>query len=221
VAAKTIAGRDAKFQVDLTGLSVGNYLFSVYSDDNEGKRSSLFTFPITVMAGVTINVSGIFISPTLEVDKREVKQGDNISIFGRSVPNSQVTINVNSENDFFRRIAADEDGFYLYNFDTSLLENGWHYTKSKSAIDTKLVSNFSNLVSFTVGKRNVLKEGRVVTRSDLNGDGRVNLVDFSIMAFWYKRPLSSDFTEREKEYFNGDGVIDLIDFSIMAYYWTG
>jgi hypothetical protein len=49
----------------------------------------------------------------------------------------------------------------------------------------------------------------------------VNLVDFSIAAYWYKRPLSADFKVKEAAKLNGDGKIDLVDFSIMAYYWTG
>jgi hypothetical protein len=58
-------------------------------------------------------------------------------------------------------------------------------------------------------------------KADLNCDGRVNLVDFSIAAYWYKRPLNDAFKAIEKDRLNGDGKIDLIDFSIMAYYWTG
>jgi hypothetical protein len=51
---------------------------------------------------------------------------------------------------------------------------------------------------------------------DVNGDGKVNLVDFSVSAYWYRRaspPPSIDA--------NGDGVVNLIDLSIMAFYWTG
>jgi len=58
-------------------------------------------------------------------------------------------------------------------------------------------------------------------KADLNGDNKVNLVDFSIAAFWYKRTLSADFVTIEKSKLNGDGKVTLVDFSIMAYYWTG
>jgi len=56
----------------------------------------------------------------------------------------------------------------------------------------------------------------VSTKADLNNDGKTNLIDFSVEAFWYKKknpPAKVDL--------NGDGVVNLIDFSIMAYYWTG
>ena len=58
-------------------------------------------------------------------------------------------------------------------------------------------------------------------RADLNCDKRVNLVDFSIAAYWYKRTISAEFAVKEKERLNGDGKVDLVDFSIMAFYWTG
>ncbi len=75
-------------------------------------------------------------------------------------------------------------------------------------------------MGFVVGDTNVKKTGTFM-RGDLNGDGRVNLIDFSIAAYWYHRPLSQSFIKIEASSLNGDGKLDLIDFSIMAYYWTG
>jgi hypothetical protein len=98
---------------------------------------------------------------------------------------------------------------------------GQHYTKSKASLDGA-ISSFSKAIGFAVGTRNIAAElPRTAIKGDLNGDGRVNLVDFSIAAYWYKRPISAAFAVKERERLNGDGKIDLIDFSIMAYYWTG
>jgi len=222
IAATTIAGADANFQITLTGLSGGNYIFSVYSEDSKGNRSSLLTFPVSVTSGATTQVSGIFIAPTIAVDKSEVKRGDNVAIFGQSVPNSEITISVNSDEEFFNKIKADAGGAYLYNFDTSVLETGQHFTKSKAAEDGA-ISSYSKAISFLVGTKSVLAKPSTTApaKGDLNADGRVNLVDFSIAAYWYKRPLSATFKPTEVERLNGDGKINLIDFSIMAFYWTG
>jgi uncharacterized membrane protein YgcG len=51
--------------------------------------------------------------------------------------------------------------------------------------------------------------------TDINGDGKVNLVDFSILLYNWGRPKIS------KVDLNGDNVVDLRDFSIMLYWWTG
>ena len=51
--------------------------------------------------------------------------------------------------------------------------------------------------------------------ADINCNGKINLVDFSIMYYWYEKkpvPLRVDL--------NGDGIVNIFDFSIMAYYWS-
>ena len=215
ITATTIAGTDANFRINITGLSGGNYIFSLYSEDSEGIRSSLLTFPVGVTFGATTNISGAFITPTIGVDKSEVKQGENIAIFGQSVPESDIVITVNSDEEHFVKTQADGNGIYLYNFDTSFLEMGDHFTKSKSSVDEN-ISSFSSVVNFIVSSKDTLKEKSKNLKGDLNNDGRVNLIDFSIAAYWYKRqspPASIDL--------NDDGKIDLVDFSIMAFYWTG
>jgi hypothetical protein len=221
IAVNTIAGLDANFSVALTSLSAGDYVFSVYSEDNKGRRSSLFTFPVTVVSGSTVKITGIFLSPTIDVDKSEVKRGDNIAILGQSVPNGEITIAVNSEQELFVKSKADKEGIYLYNLDTSPLDLGQHSTKSKAAADG-LISSFSASVGFLVSTQTVAKAPvKCPLRGDLNNDCRVNLVDFSIAAYWYKRPISDTFKVIEKQWLNGDGKISLVDFSIIAYYWTG
>ena len=49
---------------------------------------------------------------------------------------------------------------------------------------------------------------------DLNKDGKVNLVDFSILLYYWK-------TTHHEADINIDGIVDLADFSIMMYCWTG
>ena len=151
----------------------------------------------------------------------EIKRGDNIAIFGQSVPSGEITIAVSSEEEFFGKTAADPNGAYLYNFDTTQLDMGQHFTKSKAALNGE-ISSFSKAISFAVGLKNVLTQlPKKIEKGDLNNDNRVNLVDFSITAYWYKRPISAEFKIKEAEKLNGDGKVDLIDFSIMAFYWTG
>ena len=53
-------------------------------------------------------------------------------------------------------------------------------------------------------------------RADLSKDCKINLVDFSMLAFWYKKP-----NPKAEVDLNKDGIVNLVDFSIMAYNWTG
>ena len=216
IAATTVADANANFSIRLSNLSGGNYFFSLYSEDNKGNRSSLLTFPISVTSGATTNIDDIFIAPTVATDKSEVKHGDNIAIFGQSTPNSEITISVNSEKEFFNKVTSDKNGAYLYNFDTTSLEKGQHFTKSKTALDGN-ISSFSKTIAFTVGTKTILSQpDKELGKSDINFDNKVNLVDFSIAAYWYKRP-----SPPTKADLNNDGKVDLIDLSIMAFYWTG
>lgn len=212
IAATTIAGPDANFYVSLSGLDSGNYMFSVYGEDSKGNRSSLFTFPIYVTQGAITQITGIFLAPTIAVDKDEVKRGDSIAIFGQSAPKGEITIAVNSDTESFVKTQADKDGAYLYNFDTSPLEEGSHATKSKASLNGE-VSPFGKSISFAVGAKTV-ESGKEIHKADFNNDKKVNLIDFSILFYWWKKPNpNADLNE--------NGIVDLTDFSIMLYHWTG
>lgn len=215
----TVSGPDARFAVTLTDLVSGNYSFSVFGEDSEGRRSSPFTFPIYISSGASTTISGIFLSPLIDVDKTEVRRGDTISIFGKTVPESAVTIVVNSENEIFLNTESDAAGVYFYNFDTSVLEIGSHLAKSKAAYETR-VSDFGKAIGFSVGNKNVTKKGERKL-SDLNNDGRVNIVDFSILMFWFNRPLTAESKLLEADRLSGDGKVNLTDFSILMFHWTG
>lgn len=218
VVGSSIADAKAAFMISLTNMSGGNFIFAIYSEDSKGNRSSIFSFPVSVVANATTNIGGIFISPTIDVDKAQVKQGDNIVIFGQSAPQSFITISVNSETGLFVQSQSDAIGAYLYNLDTSPLEMGSHVAKSKAAVAGE-ISDFGKVIGFTVGTQNVLKQATTKCGvGDLNCDMRANLVDFSIMVYWFGRTLSGNGFKAD---LNHDNKVNLVDFSIMASHWTG
>lgn len=215
IAITTIAGPDARFNVTLDALSQGNYSFSVYSEDAGGRKSDLFSFPLYITEGATTTISGIFISPTVDVDKMTVKQGDNITIFGSSAPNASITISVHSPVEHFVQASTDQTGAYVYTFDTSILELGSHLAKSKAVLGSA-ATEFGKAISFSVGDKTIPKDKGCNAKGDLDANCRVNLIDFSIMAYWYKRPNPPANVD-----LNGDKAITIVDFSILAYGWTG
>ncbi len=220
VVATTIADAQAEFQTTISGISSGNYNFSVYSEDDRGVRSSLLSFPISVSSGVTTKIGNIFIAPTLSADKTEVRKGDDIVLFGRTTPNAEVSISVHSSVEMFFKRLADASGAYLFRINTLPLEYGAHAAKTKSARDEEL-SSFSQSVGFTVGIKNIasLSQPGVHqqwSKGDVNKDGRVNLVDLSIVAYWYKNASYPKHLD-----LNGDGHVNLVDLSILMYFWTG
>ena len=214
----TTADPQANFSASLSGLAQGSYTFSIYTTDTNGLHSVSFSFPVYVTTGSTVNIGGIILAPTIDVDKSEVKQGENEAIFGFAVPNSQVNIAVHSTVAHLVNTTATSTGAYLYNFDTTPLEYGDHNAQSHAILKDQ-VSADTNPVAFVVGNEDINKSATTCGSliGDINCDDKVNLVDFSIMAYWYKLgttpPADVDL--------NNDGKITLIDFSILAYHWTG
>lgn len=218
-AATAIADANADFQMSVSGLTAGNYLFSIYAEDKIGRRSPTLSLPTVVMSGATTVIGPLLIAPTVGVDKSEVRQGESVVISGTSVPGAEVLIAGGSGS--VDRTKAGADGSYAYSLDTSAFRTGRISMQSKASRDGA-VSPFSQPADFIVGVKTVLSKGRASPlRGDVNKDGRVDIVDFSIMSYWYKRPLAGTMREFEKNGLNGDGRIDLVDFSIMAFYWTG
>jgi hypothetical protein len=214
----TIAGPDAKFSMTVSDLNAGTFTFSILSEDSAGRRSTLFTIPIIVTYGVSTTISGIFLSPTIDIDKQTVKRGDAITIFGQTAPDSVVTISMHSAAAIFSQTTSDKNGAYLYVFNTAPLEYGKHDTQSKAEIvKTNEVAPYGKVLSFIVGDKNTIKDKScALLRGDFNGDCRVSLIDFSMLAYWYKKA-----TFPSKFDLNGDAKVSFVDFSILAYYWTG
>ena len=178
----TKAGPDANFTFSLSGLSAGDYMFSVYSQDKNQSRSNLLTFPIKITLGVTTEITGVFLSPTLSADKQQVRKGDKIVLFGQTVPSSEIVITVRSE-EINLKTKADKSGVYLYNLDTSDMDIGSHLARSRATNDGFISPN-SRGVGFVVGNKNILNVVKQqILKGDLNKDGKVNLIDFSIAAY--------------------------------------
>ena len=215
IATTGVAGSDANFDINLSGLSGGNYIFSLYGEDGNGKRSVLLTFPASVSLGKTINIGNIFIPPTINIDKSEARRGNNIIFFGQSAPNAEIIISIISSEEILKKIKTDKNGAYSYNLDTSLFSYGSYKIKTKALINQQ-ESGFSNSIDFIIGTRDVEKERLKCLPPDINCDNRVDLIDFSIAAYWYKKPLPLVIVD-----LNNDNIVDLIDFSIIAHYWTG
>lgn len=213
-----------EFIIGIEGLSSGNYIFSLYSVDTSGIRSVLLNFPAGIEKSNTTVISKAFVPPTVRIDKSIVKKGNPLSIAGQTAPNAEVIILVNDKGGaFFEvRTTSNNAGIYTYQLETGELNEGLHEIRVQAKKDGR-TSTFSNTRTFTVGAADKQQPGDITCAfyADLNGDCRVNLVDFSIAAFWYNRSVAGDFTSKEAERLNGDGTINLQDFSIMAFYWTG
>ncbi len=218
IAAETPASPNGTFEITLRNLNPGTYSFGILAEDSERRKSTLDLYTVFIATGVSTVVEGIFIPPTITTDKVETRRGDPITLLGKAAPNANITLSIHSETELVKKTTSNSSGSWLYKLDSLELEVGDHEGKARSSTQQDL-SLFSDIVNFTVGTRNVVRTASTVSSSmkcDLNNDIRVNILDFSIMAFWYKRtgfPVKVDL--------NADKKIDLADVSILAYCWTG
>ena len=216
MAATTTADPTAGFNVTLSGLGTAIYSFTLYAEDVKGVRTSTTSFIQSLTSGVTTTVDNIFLGPSIAADHSIIKLGDTLNIFGYTAPSSNVSVFVNSNQQFINKVTAQASGAWFQAFNTVVLDLGSHTTRSQSAKDNML-SVYSNTVEFQVGDKSVKIKPGECGRSDLNCDGRVNLTDFSILLFFWQQTNPAN----PRADINQSGVVDLTDFSILLFDWTG
>jgi hypothetical protein len=207
------ADKSGYFYIVLQEQYSPNILYTLYAIDKEVRRSLLLNYPIVVKNGYVTQVSGIRFAPTISLDKVEVKKGDIVTLSGYALPFMDVYINIEGVQSKKLITKSNPDGTYKLDIPTSDFIKG-RYNISVSYKDDKRISK---VIEFNVGESNILSTELVTNiPGDCNADQVINLIDFSVAAFWYgkKNPPACVDT-------NKDNIINLVDFSILAFYWTG
>ncbi len=215
-AASVTASLDGAFTASMS-LNPGTYSFGIYAVDRSGTRSATLSLSETVVSRVSKTIDNLFIAPTLQASHTIVKKGETIKIFGYTVPAAVVTITIDGAKQLSSQTTSGSDGLWQWDLSTGDLEFGI-YDVIAQAQKNSLRSPPSLSVSFQVGEKSVVTPPvSPCGRSDLNCDGRVNLVDFSILLYYWEQMVGSNV----RADINRSGFVDIIDFSIMLYDWTG
>lgn len=219
--ADTTAAANGTFSYINTGLSAGTYVFGFWAQDVDGRRSVVLSIPITITNSLT-NVRNVIVAPTISLlGTNEIQAGTPIRIEGRATPNSQVRVRLNPGNrEFTTTAAGNGNGRYSFNAPTTGLANGVYEISTRTELFPGIgASNYSQLLPVGIGvPAPVTLPGTCGNPPDINRDTRVNLVDFSILAFWWRRtplPANRPFD------LNCDDQVRLDDFSILAFHWSG
>jgi len=202
------AGETGLFEKEINAIPGGTYNFAIFAEDSEGRKSVTIGFTAGILEGRTTTISGIFIPPTIDVTPYQSSRGDKIDIAGQSFPKSDVNIFISPKN-FFAGVKAFPSGVWLYKLDTSDFDDGEYQAKANAVDNDGSQSAFSQIVPFLIKKS-------VCRGADLNFDGKVDLVDFSILLYYWgqKNPKNSCVD------INSDGIVNIVDFSIMMYWWS-
>ncbi len=204
------------FSNQFTSLERGTYTWGVYMKDPNGNLSSTYNSTIYLIGGTNNIIAPVYLSPTIKAATSTVGLGGTIAISGYAIPLTTVQAIMNKQGDLNSKIitgttTSNGNGSWKMTLPTDGLTKGTYEVKAQSLINKHDQSNFSPTLYIGVGQN---PNPNFKNRSDLNRDGKVNLVDFSILLFnWKTADAVADI--------NQDGNVNLTDFSIMLSNWTG
>jgi hypothetical protein len=207
-------GSDGSFEF-LTTASPGTATLGVWAEDNKGVRSITFNTTFDVTQAAVTNVNSVFLPPTLTVSNQNPDPGAVVTVEGQAVPDATVELHIGPGNKV-RTTTSGSNGRWQIDLDTNTLGIAEYTLRAKSVFGTGSLttdSAFSRSVQLFVGV-----EGTPVSSADLNRDGSVDLIDFSILIFWWE---SNGGDSDPPADINGDGLVSLADFSILLFNWTG
>jgi cysteine-rich repeat protein len=198
-----------------TNAPPGTVSMGFWANDSSGTRSITLSTTFDVTQGAITNVNGILVPPTLRINDVTVNPGDTIQISGQALPNAAVDVHFNNSQ-IVERVTANASGNWQLAFNTSRLGAAAHTVRARYVLGTGRLttqSSFSSTVQLFVGV-----DGVATRPSDLNRDGLVNLIDFSILIFWWGTNAGQSNPSAD---INGNGNVGLEDFSILLFNWTG
>ena len=209
----TLADNMGRFRTTITEIYSPNVLYTLYAIDKEGRRSTLLNYPVVIKIGYVTHISGILFAPTIGSDKVEVKAGGNITISGYALPSVPLDLVLGGLQSRIFKITSNSDGTYKITIPLNGFRNGEYKVHTKYVDDNRI----SKVIQFTIGNIDILSVDLTTNiPGDCNADQVINLIDFSVMAFWYRKDNPPRCIDTNK-----DNVINLVDFSILAFYWTG
>jgi len=219
IAESVSANSSGSFSVTIDEIARGAYTFGIYAVDRQSVRSSTFSTTFTVTGGRGSTLSNVNVMPSIKVTPNPVTPGQALTVSGYAIPNAQVTLeNQQDKSSASLRtftVNSDGSGYWQTTLDTGAFRNGTYKVRAKAEqFSGDLVkTNYSGYTFYGVGQ-----QADVPRSSDLNRDGKVNLIDFSILLFHWN---TSGGNSNPPADINGDGKVSLTDFSIMIFNWTG
>lgn len=213
-------------------ITPGSHTYTLTPTDSAGRVGKSNSYSLTLSEGSTVTISNIFLAPTLVTTFTNITEDQSLLAQGITVPNSTITIFLTSDlvqttgqvttaaavgaaaiNRQFQ-ITADTTGYWSRTFTGVELGVGSHIAQVQATAPSSATSDLSTAVGFSVGAADPCSGS---TPGDINCDGSVDIVDFSILLFYWN--VTNPANARAD--INADTTVNVTDFSIMLFYWTG
>lgn len=214
VKAVTVTAKDdGTFIAAVSGMERGTYTFLAYAADSAGRDSASYSATLTLGSGTRFNLSSILLPPTIELSTDTTPPGGSVTVSGESIPSAAVQILAQKAGDLKTYTASTSaSGVWSFEISTASYQKEIYGIRARAVATTLAQSDFSKTLFLGVGQ--AAPTGACGSLPDMNGDAKVNLIDFSIF-------LLSWNTSEPKADFNCDANVNLADFSIMLFQWTG
>ncbi len=218
IAATTQAKADGSFSGTINAIERGTYTFQSYFEDPSGLRSGSYTQTLALGSGSNNILSNIVIPPTAVLKESSINIGNTAEVSGSSILNGTIELFVQKQG-----VGATPASIQTFTSTTSpsgqwrivipgnKFQKGSYTIKARAILNAQARSPYGKLLFLGVGQD---ANADLSLRADINRDGKVNLIDFSIMlSHWGTSDADSDI--------NQDDTVNLADFSILLFNWTG
>lgn len=211
------ADQQGSFSTLVSDLDRGTYGFTITAFDSEKLRSAPYSTTLYMSASSRNSIGPVYLSPTVTATTQRIDMGARALVKGRAVPLMTVQAVVVGPKDPLQQpyaiasTTANGSGEWSLYLDTSKLPKGTYAVRAQTLVPGQGNSQFSPEFLLGIGEK---PQGNGAKRADINGDGKVNIADLSILLFsWRKSSQTADI--------NMDGTVNITDFSIMLSAWTG
>jgi hypothetical protein len=218
IVGSTTADLTGAFTITLQNQPSGSQTYSLYAVDVTGRRSPNIAYEQIVAANVTTSITGVLLPPTIAQSHLSVTPDTPINFFGYTAPNVPVTLTIAGPVNLTVQVTSDSAGYYSYALNSAGVPKGGYTIYARALVQGQFTPN-SYALNFTIGDEIIEPpQPGDCARSDLNCDTRVDLIDFSILLYFWDL---NDFSRNPRADIDKNGDVGLRDLSIMLYDWTG
>ncbi len=207
---------NADFTYNVANATPGPTTFGFWAEDAKKIRSITYTTTFQVTQNAVTNVGNVFLPPTIRALLQKVSPGSDIMLDGTTAPRAHVQLLLDRSSAPVETATSKDDGSWDAKLSTgAMTPEIYHqilpYLELIAATGTvPQKSGNGTALNIFVGNSNVTDQ---TSNGDINGDGKVNMIDFSMLLFRFGKsdPVGD---------LNHDGKVNIADLSIMLYNWT-
>jgi len=192
---------DGAFRVFFSDVQWDLWIFGLRVTDREGRQTAVLPFDVNLLTGIGQTADDIFVPPTVGFEQ-VITNGDWLPIAGYAAPRSVVEFFI--DNLTIGQARADEAGRYSFSTTTEAIAAGNHYLKARQIDASGRASLFSPARTVRISSLKITaadfnrddeinitdwsiflfrwgsSDTAVKTQADVDGNGTVDIADFSI-----------------------------------------